>query len=174
MKLSPTSKKNWHLSFIPTRWEDSKMFLPNKILKMSLTRKKKSDAWKFLFSSNKAEKPLSGSIAYRIYWEWLYIWLSKIVECTLYGESACIINTAKQCPHFVFQCWISQTNSCTNYFTSDQQLFCDCDVFISQTDLLCVVWYGEHWHLHKRACKAWFLSFHLFTQYISVWVVEIW
>ena len=45
------------LLFPPTCWEESK-----------------SNSWSFcfvfLFSSNKAQKSLSGSVAHRIYWEW--------------------------------------------------------------------------------------------------------
>lgn len=53
-----------------------------------------------------------------------------------------------------WQSWLSKAAGCSDHPESHQQLLCKCDVIFAQTDLLCVVWHGEHWDLYCRISKA--------------------
>ena len=87
MNFSPTRKKTdiWVLFYFFLRHaKKTVIFFPksvdflsknNQNLQNVSNKKKKSDAWIFCFNffpSEKAQTPLSGSVAHRIYWEWPY------------------------------------------------------------------------------------------------------
>jgi len=77
----------------------------------------------------------------------------KVTDLCIWNRSVCH-SLLCLLPWLSWQSWLSKAAGCSDHPESHQQLLCECDVIFAQTDLLCVVWYGEHWDLHCRISKA--------------------
>jgi len=77
----------------------------------------------------------------------------KVTNLCIWNRSVCH-SLLCLLPWLCWQSWLSKAAGCSDHPESHQQLLCECDVIFTQTDLLCVVWHGEHWDLHCRISKA--------------------
>jgi hypothetical protein len=87
-------------------------------------------------------------------WTCYLLSFSQLILCsqTFALEREVFINTLLCL--LLWQGWLSKAAGCSDYPESHQQLLRKCDVLFTQTNLLCVVWHGEHWDLHCRISKA--------------------